>query len=59
MSERFFEAIAAGRLPPPECAKTLGVEIIGYDLAAQAGCDRHGNGDVPEDTVMSGSARDK
>jgi len=34
MSERFFEAIAAGRLPPPECAKTLGLEIIGYDLDA-------------------------
>jgi uncharacterized protein (TIGR00369 family) len=34
MSKRFFEAIAAGRLPPPECAKTLGLEIIGYDLDA-------------------------
>jgi uncharacterized protein (TIGR00369 family) len=34
MSERFFEAIAAGKIPPPECAKTLGIEIIGYDLAA-------------------------
>ena len=34
MSEGYFEAIKAGRLPPPECAKTLGLEIIGYDLDA-------------------------
>lgn len=34
MSEGYFEAIQAGRLPPPECAKTLGLEIIGFDLAA-------------------------
>ncbi len=34
MAERFFEAIAAGKLPPPECAKTLGLEIIAYDLDA-------------------------
>ncbi|MGL4261999.1 MAG: PaaI family thioesterase [Afipia sp.] len=34
MTERFFEAIAAGKLPPPECAKTLGLEIIAYDLDA-------------------------
>ena len=34
MGERFFEAIAAGRLPPPECAKTLGLDIIAYDLDA-------------------------
>jgi 2-keto-4-pentenoate hydratase len=34
MAERFFEAIAAGRLPPPECAKTLGLDIIAYDLDA-------------------------
>jgi uncharacterized protein (TIGR00369 family) len=34
MAEGFFEAIEAGRLPPPECARTLGLEIIGYDLAA-------------------------
>lgn len=34
MSERFFEAIVAGRIPPPECAKTLGLEIIAYDLDA-------------------------
>ncbi|MAH68110.1 MAG: phenylacetic acid degradation protein [Afipia sp.] len=34
MSERFFEAIAAGKLPPPECARTLGLEIISYDLDA-------------------------
>lgn len=36
MSEGFFDAIVAGRLPPPECAKTLGLEIIGYDLAAHS-----------------------
>lgn len=34
MSERFFEAIAAGKVPPPECAKTLGLDILGYDLDA-------------------------
>ncbi|MDZ4367956.1 PaaI family thioesterase [Afipia massiliensis] len=34
MSERFFEAIAAGKVPTPECAKTLGLDIIGYDLDA-------------------------
>jgi len=34
MSERYFEAIAAGRLPPPECARTLGIEIIAYDIDA-------------------------
>ncbi|HEX7792195.1 MAG TPA: PaaI family thioesterase [Afipia sp.] len=34
MSERFFEAIVAGKIPPPECAKTLGLQIIGYDLDA-------------------------
>ena len=34
MTERLFEAIAAGKLPPPECAKTLGLEIIAYDLDA-------------------------
>lgn len=30
----FFEAIKAGRIPTPECAKTLGIEIVGYDEAA-------------------------
>ena len=34
MSERFFEAIIAGRFPTPECAKTLGLDIIAYDLDA-------------------------
>ena len=34
MAERFFEAIAAGRMPPPECAKTLGLDIVAYDLDA-------------------------
>jgi len=34
MAERFFEAIAAGKIPPPECAKTLGLEIVAYDLDA-------------------------
>lgn len=34
MGERFFEAIAAGKIPPPECAKTLGLDIIAYDLDA-------------------------
>lgn len=34
MAERFFEAIAAGKIPPPECAKTLGLDIIAYDLDA-------------------------
>lgn len=34
MAERFFEAIAAGKFPPPECAKTLGLDIIAYDLDA-------------------------
>jgi uncharacterized protein (TIGR00369 family) len=33
MAERFFEAIAA-ESPPPECAKTLGLDIIAYDLDA-------------------------
>jgi uncharacterized protein (TIGR00369 family) len=36
MSERFFEAIMGGRFPQPECAKTLGVEIIGHDLDAHS-----------------------
>ena len=34
MSESFFDAIKSGRLPPPECAKTLGIEIVRYDLSA-------------------------
>jgi uncharacterized protein (TIGR00369 family) len=34
MAERFFEAIAAGKIPPPECARTLGLDIIAYDLDA-------------------------
>ena len=34
MAERFFEAIAAGKVPPPECARTLGLGIVGYDLEA-------------------------
>lgn len=34
MAERFFEAIAAGKIQPPECAKTLGLDIIAYDLDA-------------------------
>lgn len=31
MGEGFFDAIQAGKLPPPECAKTLGLEIISHD----------------------------
>lgn len=34
MSEGYFDAIQAGRLPPPESAKTLGMELIGFDLSA-------------------------
>lgn len=34
MSESFFDAIKSGKLPPPECAKTLGIEIVSYDLNA-------------------------
>ena len=34
MSQKFFEAIAAGTVEPPECAKTLGLTIIGHDLEA-------------------------
>jgi uncharacterized protein (TIGR00369 family) len=34
MSERFFEAVVAGRIPPPESAKMLGLQIVGYDLDA-------------------------
>jgi uncharacterized protein (TIGR00369 family) len=34
MSQRFFEAIASGQIEPPECAKTLGLTIIGHDLEA-------------------------
>ena len=34
MSQRFFEAIASEQIEPPECAKTLGLTIIGHDLEA-------------------------
>lgn len=35
MSEGFFfQAFEAGKIPPPPCAKTLGIEIKSYDLAA-------------------------
>lgn len=34
MSETFFDAINAGRIKAPPCAKTLGIEIKSYDLAA-------------------------
>ena len=34
MSESFFDAIKSGKLPPPECAKTLGIDILSYDLDA-------------------------
>ena len=36
MSGRLIEAIAAGQVPTPECAKTLGIEIIGYDLGTHS-----------------------
>lgn len=34
MSESFFEAINSGKIAPPPCAKTLGIEIRSYDLDA-------------------------
>lgn len=34
MGESFFEAINSGKIAPPPCAKTLGIEIKSYDLAA-------------------------
>ena len=34
MSEIFFDEIKSGKIPTPECAKTLGIEIVGHDLVA-------------------------
>ena len=34
MSDIFFDAIKSGKIPTPECAKTLGIEIVGHDLEA-------------------------
>ena len=34
MSDIFFDAIKSGKIPTPECAKTLGIEIVSYDLNA-------------------------
>ncbi|MBI3700097.1 MAG: PaaI family thioesterase [Afipia sp.] len=31
MSGTFFDAIKAGKIPTPECAKTLGIEILSHD----------------------------
>lgn len=36
MSESFFDAIKAGKIKPPECAKTLGLEIVSHDPAAMS-----------------------
>ncbi len=33
MSEGFFDAIKAGKIKPPESAKTLGIDILSHDPA--------------------------
>lgn len=36
MSESFFEAINSGKITAPPCARTLGIQIKSYDLAAHS-----------------------